>query len=168
MIKKLTFLAGLAMCSGVATAAPPALPPLPAPLNGILLGEFLAEGADFLDFTLGQVGTALLGEHSDGGTDPVPFEGAGSGLLGGNDLLGDVLRGLGGELHDGSTEGGEYLGNTLNNVLFQLTNGLQHSQDSMLALFLLLPELNELLGGLPGLPTGAANPLAPVLGLLPM
>lgn len=54
--------------------------------------------------------SGLAGVPAENGTDP-DSEGAGSGIIGGSDYLGDVLLGTGRELNDGSDEGGELVGN---------------------------------------------------------
>lgn len=158
MKKQLMVFAGLALASGMATAQPQ----LPDPAAA--LGDLTA----LLDFIVGEAGGGLIGEHAENGTDPYS-EGAGSGLLGGADLLGDVLNGAGIELSNGSEEGGAFLGNSLLNAVNALVDGIEAGNQGLIDALLLIPSLTDLTGGLPGLPGGGGGgggPLGPLQGLI--
>lgn len=166
MKKQLMVFAGLALASGVASAQD-----LPLPTDALTDG--LNNLVDLLELGAGGVGSALIGEHAEDGTDP-RSEGAGSGLLGGADLLGDVLRGAGIELQNGSEEGGEYLGNSLQNGIQRLVEGIEAGNETLVETLVNTPELGELLaplldnlpGGGGGGEDGGAGPLGPLQGLI--
>lgn len=111
MRKQLIAAAGLALASGAASAQTEAVT-APLSAGAGLLADSVELGAD-----------ALVGVNSaDNGGNLNNV--AGSGLLGGADLLSDVLTGAAGEANDGATEGGDLLGNSAMAGLDALATGI--------------------------------------------